>query len=353
VRVFVTGICGFVGSTLAIALKEADPTLEILGCDSFIRPGSETNRLRLASLGIKVRHADLRVASDLDTLPRADWMIDAAALPSVLAGVDGKSSSRQVVEHNLLGTINLLEYCRAHRAGFILLSTSRVYSIPPLASLAMVQSGDAYHPDPNADMPPGMTPEGVSESFSTAPPVSLYGSTKVASETLAQEYGATYEFPVHINRCGVMAGPGQFGHAEQGIFSYWIHAWRQRRPLRFIGFEGSGFQVRDCLHPRDLVPLLLAQMSKTAGTILNVSGGLANSMSLAQLSAWCTERFHPHSVAKEPAGRPFDVPWLVLDSSRVKQLYDWEPLTRLASVLEEIAAHAEAEPNWLNLGASS
>ena len=64
-------------------------------------------------------------------------MIDAAANPTVLAGVDGQTSSRQLVEHNLLGTVNLLEYCRRHGAAFVLLSTSRVYSIEPLASLPL------------------------------------------------------------------------------------------------------------------------------------------------------------------------------------------------------------------------
>jgi CDP-paratose 2-epimerase len=78
----------------------------------------------------------------------SDWVIDAAANPSVLAGVDGKTSSRQLVEHNLLGTINLLEYCKAHQAGFCLLSTSRVYSIAGLANLRMQVVDGAFAPDP-------------------------------------------------------------------------------------------------------------------------------------------------------------------------------------------------------------
>jgi CDP-paratose 2-epimerase len=43
---------------------------------------------------------------------------------------------------------------------------------------------------------------------------------------------------VHINRCGVLAGAGQFGKADQGIFSFWIHSYRARRPMKYIGFEG-------------------------------------------------------------------------------------------------------------------
>lgn len=173
-RVLITGICWFIGSTLAIALRENLDGAEIFGCDNFIRPASEVNRVTLINLGITVRHADIRNASDGDALPFADWVVDAAANPSVLAGVDGSTSSRQVVEHNLLGTINLLEYCRRHRAGFILLSTSRVYSIQSLIDLKIEESAEAYRPVAQQDFPKGITTNGVSEDCPTVPPLSLY-----------------------------------------------------------------------------------------------------------------------------------------------------------------------------------
>ena len=115
-RILISGICGFVGSTLAKALVASGRGHTVVGFDNFIRPGSDRNRSELKSLGIKLFHGDVRMASDLETLPPCDWVIDAAANPSVLAGVDGKTSSRQLVEHNLYGTVNLLEYCKAHKA---------------------------------------------------------------------------------------------------------------------------------------------------------------------------------------------------------------------------------------------
>jgi CDP-paratose 2-epimerase len=156
----------------------------------------------LKRLGVHLFHGDIRVSSDLDTLPATDWVIDAAAQPSVLAGRDGKTSTRQLLEHNLLGT------------------------------------------------------SGVGEGFSTEAPISLYGATKLASERLAQEYAAGFQMPLWINRCGVLAGAGQFGSAEQGIFSYWLHAHLARRPLKYLWFGGRGFQVRDALHPSDLARLV-------------------------------------------------------------------------------------------------
>ena len=354
-KILITGICGFVGSTLTRALLESAPGLQIVGVDNFIRPGSELNRRELAKVGVKIIHADVRSATDFETLPAADFVIDAAANPSVLAGVDGKTSSRQLLEHNLGGTINILEYCKTHHAGLILLSTSRVYSVPPLAALPVEIHQKAFRPNQNKKLPEGISAAGVSEKFSTAPPISLYGSSKLASEVIALEYAETFNFPVWINRCGVLAGAGQFGKADQGIFSFWINAHLRRRPLKYIGFDGGGHQVRDCLHPRDLVPALLAQMQQRGHDqprIANFSGGAANAMSLAQLTDWCDARFGHHSVASDANPRPFDIPWMVLDSALAMKTWNWTPKTLLPQVLEEIAHHAKQNPNWLEISGS-
>ena len=79
--------------------------------------------------------------------------------------------------------------------------------------------------------------------FPPSAPVSLYGATKLASEALALEYGQAFGFPVIVNRCGVLAGGGQFGLAVQGIFSFWIRSYALRRRLKYIGFGGAGHQV--------------------------------------------------------------------------------------------------------------
>ncbi|HTO03848.1 MAG TPA: NAD-dependent epimerase/dehydratase family protein [Opitutus sp.] len=354
-KLLISGACGFVGSTLARTLVESGQGHEIVGVDNFIRPGSEQNRDSLKKLGVKLFHGDLRSASDLETLPAVDWVIDAAANPSVLAGVDGKTSSRQLIEHNLLGTVNMLEYCKQHRAGFVLLSTSRVYSIPPLANLAVAAVDGAFQPATNTPLPNGLTAAGVNENFSTQAPVSLYGATKLASETLALEYGETFGLPVFINRCGVLAGAGQFGRPDQGIFAFWINSHLRRRPLKYIGFGGHGHQVRDCLHPRDLVPLLEQQFAapklSAADRIVNISGGAGSAMSLSQLTKWCDERFGVHGVSTDSTPRPFDLPWVVLDHGKATHQWHWKPQTGIAALLDEIAAHAQANPRWLELSA--
>ena len=122
------------------------------------------------------------------------------------------------MEHNLLGTINLLEYCKKFNAGLILLSTSRVYSALQLANLPVENFKDRFVISKSEIS--GITNSGIAETFPTNAPVSLYGASKLASEQLILEYGNSFNFPVWVNRCGVLAGAGQFGKADQGIFLF-------------------------------------------------------------------------------------------------------------------------------------
>jgi CDP-paratose 2-epimerase len=355
-KILITGICGFVGSALSEVLLQSIDGLTIVGFDNLIRPGSETNRMRLKNMGVRVFHGDMRMPSDLSVLPAVDWVIDAAAHPSVLAGVDGSVSSRQLVEHNLSGMLQLLEYCKATQAGLLLLSTSRVYSIPALAAIPLKVCGEAFHLDTTNPLPCGLSERGIGPEFSTAPPISLYGSTKLASEVIALEYGSTFGFPVWITRCGVLAGAGQFGTSDQGIFAYWINAHLRRRPLRFIGFEAKGYQVRDALHPADLAELQRRQIGtgRSGGRrIYTAGGGPANAMSLASLTRWCDTRFAVHKPQPELKPRPFDVPWMVMDNREAERDFGWQPSRPIESICEEIALHAEGNPEWLELSAST
>jgi CDP-paratose 2-epimerase len=246
--------------------------------------------------------------------------------------------------------VNVLEYCKAHKAGLLLMSTSRVFSIRALASLPLKASDDAFCLDETADLPPGVSARGIGVDFSTRAPISLYGSTKLAAEALALEYGDAFDFPVWINRCGVLAGAGQFGTPDQGVFSYWIHAHARRRPLRFIGFDGTGKQTRDVFHPRDLTVLADAQMNcqRSGGQrIYCAGGGRSNALSLAQLTAWCDRRFVTHAPTPDLRPRPYDLPWVVMDSTDAERDFGWCVESRLPGILEEIAEHASSHPDWL------
>lgn len=351
-RILITGVCGFVGSALAECLLERVERLRVAGMDNLMRPGAETNRMRIERLGVEFVHGDLRSASDIAALPACDWVIDAAANPSVLAGLSGSGSSRRLFEHNLAAFGNVLEYCREHKAGLLLLSSSRVYSIPALAAIPLRVQDQAFAVDPAAPLPRGLTVNGIGVDFSTAAPVSLYGATKLASEIMALEYGAAFDFPVWITRCGVMAGAGQFGTPAQGIFAYWVNAHLQRRPIRYIGFNGAGHQARDAFHPRDLAALMVAQMRTTRADgqrVYTGGGGPANTMSLAQLTAWCDGRFGRHVPAADPEPRVYDIPWMVMDNTEAARDFGWQIEMPLHAILEGIAQHAGQHPDWLEV----
>ncbi|RLT16328.1 MAG: NAD-dependent epimerase/dehydratase family protein [Planctomycetota bacterium] len=370
------------------------PGLKITLVDNLMRPGSQTNRAPLECLGAEVILGDLRQRDFVESLPACDWVIDCAANPSVLAGLGSaaldapanipsqanQSPSQNLVDHNLGGTIHLLEYCKRHRAGMVLVSSSRVYSIRELSGIPHQIKNSVLQFDwdriESENLIPGLSRQGIDERFSIEPPLSLYGATKLASEWLAKEYSNAFDFPLWINRCGILAGSGQFGKADQGIITYWMHRFLYRHPLRMLGFQGSGAQVRDCLHPDDLARLVQLQIGESIGEsqgrqtqqplqnqpslrskpiAVNVSGGIESAFSLQELHEWCarrwgSERFGAVSeLQRIDQPRPYDAPWIVLDSNKARQTWNWEPLRDRLSIWEEIAEHAEENPNWLQI----
>jgi CDP-paratose 2-epimerase len=163
---------------------------------------------------------------------------------------------------------------------------------------------------------------------------------------MALEYAYAYDFPIWINRCGVIAGAGQFGKIDQGIFSFWIYQWMLERPLSYIGFGGTGKQVRDFISPEDLAGLICLQIGQprqNAPKVVNVGGGKEYSLSLRELSRYCAERMGvQREIKSEPQTRPFDVPYYVTDNSLVHKAWNWKPETKPTDVLDSIIDWAHA-----------
>jgi CDP-paratose 2-epimerase len=339
-RVLVTGGAGFVGANTAIALQERHPDWEIHALDNLMRRGSELNLPRLKAAGVAFHHGDVRQPSDLAALPRVDAVVECSAEPSVLAGVDGGGPG-YVVQANLFGAWHCLELARRDGAQFIFLSTSRVYPVEALCSLAYDVTGTRFVLQ--AEQPvPGASDRGVSEAFPMEGARTLYGATKLAGELLAEEYRAAYGLRTVVNRCGVITGPWQMGKVDQGVFTYWMLAHRAGRPLRYLGFDGSGRQVRDLLHIDDLIDLLDEQLGdpeRWDGSVANVGGGVECSLSLAETTALCrdiTGREVPVAAAGED--RPGDIPVYISDCSRVLGRSAWRPRRSARDVLADIDA---------------
>ena len=231
-----------------------------------------------------------------------------------------------------------------------------VAALRKLPGIPLRIHGEHFEVDASKPLPMGTSEHGVGEGFSVTPPLSLYGTTKKCSEDLALEYASAFNMPVWINRCGVMAGAGQFGRADQGIVAYWIHSWRERRGLKYLGFGGHGHQVRDVLHPDDLAMLLIKQIECGDATskprLANVGGGMASAFSLAELSAWCQQHFgYDVPVQRSGDDRPFDLAWIVLDDRKIRSAWDWQPQKSREEVFAEVAQFAECNPEWMSISA--
>lgn len=338
-RILITGGAGFVGSAIARRLKEDDPQCEIVALDNLKRRGSELNVTDLTRRGIKFVHGDIRAKDDLFDLPGTfDLFIEASAEPSVLAGLDG--APNYLLGANLTGTLNCLELARQRAPRMVFLSTSRVYSIQPLRAIPLQESKMRLVLADAAAKVPGLTMQGVTETFATHLPRSLYGATKLASELMIQEYADTYKLEAVINRCGVIAGAGQFGKVDQGVFTLWVANHYFGKPLKYTGFGGAGRQVRDLLHPDDLYDLLVlqnAQLKDVAGSVFNVGGGQTTSVSLAELTALCQEvTGRSVSVAQDPRTTPVDIPWYITDSSQASARFGWRPQRSVATIVQGI-----------------
>ena len=106
------------------------------------------------------------------------------------------------------------------------------------------------------------------KNFTTSFPRSLYGFTKLASEELIKEFNYSNNLTYIINRIGVISGPWQFGKVDQGFISHWCWSHLMKKKLKYIGFNGSGMQVRDILHIDDLCELIFLQIIKIKKLII-------------------------------------------------------------------------------------
>ena len=325
-KIVITGGAGFVGSNIAVSLKQEYAECEIVAFDNLHRKGSELNLPRLEHSGISFVKGDVRNSQDLNDLGHIDFMIECSAEPSVLAGRGGDTD--YLIQTNLQGAINCAELCRQCDAPMIFLSTSRVYPIKPLLNCEMSESDSRFELRSSQNVP-GLSELGVAETFPMNGVRSLYGGTKYAAEIMLEEYRDAFGLPIIINRCGVLAGPWQFGKADQGIAAFWTAAHYLGKKLKYIGFEGSGKQVRDMLHIDDLIRLIkmqIANPAKFAEDLYNVGGGTFSSLSLLELTEICQNiTGNRIEITAEPEMRYADIPIYISDNRKITEFCGWKP----------------------------
>lgn len=325
-NILVTGGAGFIGSHLAIAIKKKWRKSRVIALDNLIRRGSRLNIVRLKENGVEFIRGDVRNKKDLDfKKTRISLIIECSAEPSVLAGLN--ESPQYVIDTNLMGAVNCLELARRDKADLLFLSTSRIYPIEKLRTLKFKETASRFVLTPQ-QLHPGVSVKGVSEGFPLEGWRSIYGATKLSAELLIQEYLKAYQLKAVINRCSVVAGPWQMGKADQGVFTFWMINHYFKKELRYIGYRGSGKQVRDILHVDDLVSLVLQQMQNREswdGQTYNVGGG-EFSLSLRETTDICQKLIGSRiSIGKIVKNREVDIPVFTTDHAKVTKTTGWRP----------------------------
>lgn len=335
--ILVTGGAGFVGSNLAMGVQQQYPDARVVALDNLKRRGSELNLPRLKRAGIEFVHGDIRSPEDIAATGDADLLLECSAEPSALAGYG--ESPRYLLDANLGGTINCLEYARQCGASMIFLSSSRVYPIAALYALDYSETETRFELHANQSAP-GATASGITEDFPLEGRRTLYGATKLASELIIQEYVSMYDMRAVIDRCGVIAGPWQMGKVDQGVVALWAARHYFKLPLQYIGFGGTGKQVRDVLHIEDLIDLVVHQMENLDtlnGAVLNVGGGRKCSTSLVELTRLCAEKTgNEVSITAVPETTDADIPIYLTDNARVRDRCGWSPKRTMEDIVGDI-----------------
>jgi len=314
---------------------------EVTVLDDLSRCGTEILlEKRILPQGIKFVRGDVRNSGDLSKLKEAfALLIECSAEASVLAGTRGQDA-RRLLDINLQGAINCLEWAREHRVPVLFLSSSRVYPYDKLNACHYRETETRFD---LVDGCEGVSPRGVQVEMPLQGIRSLYGASKLCAELILQEYAAQYDFPAIIDRCGVIAGPWQLGKVGQGVFTFWLTSHYFKKPLKYIGFGGMGKQVRDLLHVQDLAELVAKQVQCLIedkpvyrGEVFNVGGSSYANLSLREATDICKQLTgNSMTVGSVLEPRPSDVIWYITDNGRTEQVFGWKPQRSSKKILED------------------
>lgn len=240
VKCVVTGVAGFIGSSIAEALLKRGCT--VVGIDCFTpyysRSIKENNLSRLKG-NFSFHSGDILTANLDGLLDGAQWIFHQAAQAGVRSSWGDDFSI--YTSNNILATQKLLEKSKSVRTlkKFIYASSSSIY-------------GDA-------------------ETFPTREsaipkPISPYGVSKLAGEHLAELYRSEFGVPTVSLRYFTVFGPRQ---RPDMAFHKFIRAGLTNS---VISIYGDGTQERDFTYIDDAVEANLKAAEKGVG-VYNVGGG--------------------------------------------------------------------------------
>ena len=308
-RYLVTGCAGFIGSHLTDALLQLGH--EVIGVDAYTdyypRPQKESNleEARRAA-GLSLVEVDLSEEALEPLLENVDGIFHLAAQP----GVRGSwgATFAHYVRDNILATQRLFEAAAPRGVRIVMSSTSSVYG--------------------NAETYP-------TREDAIPRPVSPYGVTKLACESLARTYTECFGLEVILLRYFTVYGPRQ---RPDMAFARIISALLDGQ--RFSVY-GTGEQSRDFTFVDDAVAATIAAMEAgERASVYNVGGGSETTLNGA--IALCeTLAGTSLDVVNEPVARG-DVRRTGADTTLIRSQLGWRPLTSLAEGLAAQLAAARA-----------
>jgi nucleoside-diphosphate-sugar epimerase len=199
-------------------------------------------------------------------------------------------------ETNVLGTVNMLEYCRQHKARFVLMS-SYVYGPPQQLPIPEEHPLQFYNP---------------------------YSHSKLLAEEVAQSYAKLHDLDVTIVRPFNIYGPGQ---SDQFLIPTIVN--QAMDPASTVIHVADARPKRDYLFIDDLISLLMRVLEAPGrGGIYNAGSG--KSYSVAEV-AEIAIRLSGRQKQLESAGqeRPAEVMDVYADITRARKELGWEPAVSL------------------------
>jgi CDP-paratose 2-epimerase len=337
----VTGSSGLIGSEMVAYLDargwqthgvDNNMRRDFFGPEGDTTPNLErllrdTRRFTHHALDIRDREAMLRLFEEHPP----DLVVHCAAQPSHDLAARRPFDDFEV---NAVGTLNLLEAARrsAADAPFAFMSTNKVYGDGP-NELPLVELDTRWdYADPEDR-------HGIAENFRVDSTMhSLFGASKLAADTMVQEYGRYFGMPTVCFRGGCLTGPHHAGTELHGFLAYLAHAVRAGVPYRIYGHKGK--QVRDNIHSYDVCTAIeaFAEAPRVAA-VYNLGGGRANSVSMLEAIA----RFEEVYARKLDAqyldeARRGDHICYISDLRRFQADYPgWELTKTLDAIVDEFA----------------
>lgn len=328
-KLLVTGGCGFLGSNIAAhCLKQGD---EVFVIDALMRVGSEQNKAWLQSQSspkqLTIETFDVADSNAVNYFFEKHGAFDAIAhLAGQVAMTTSMADPRRDFLTNTVGTFNVLEATRIYspNAVFVYSSTNKVYGEMEQVRL---QETDTRYVAPDF-------PTGFDHSF----PLdfsSPYGCSKGAADQYVRDWHRNYGLNTIVFRHSSIYGGRQFSTFDQGWIGWFCLQALKQKQLAETGeivqsftIAGDGKQVRDVLHAEDLINLYSLAFEKGAnlgGSIFNIGGGIANSLSLLELFKSLEKELDIHLKFEKLPSRHSDQKIFVADIKAAEQKLQWIP----------------------------